>query len=202
MILYQLYGFIVPALRPAERKAVRPPLMAVPILFIAGVLFGYFVVLPAATRFFVNFNSSQFNIIVQAAPYYRFAATILLAMGLVFQVPVVIVGAVRAGLVTPAQLRKNRRYAILACARASPPSCRGTSSRCCWRRFPCICCMRRVSLWQRSLGARTAERVRQSPSRPGTLAAGAGDPPPQPADPPAPETVQQIIDHVDRNLSG
>ena len=165
VILYQLYGFIVPALRPAERRAVRPPLMAVPVLFIAGVLFGYFVVLPAATRFFVNFNSSQFNIIVQAAPYYRFAATILLAMGLVFQVPVVIVGAVRAGLVTPAQLRKNRRYAILACA-VLPPSCRGTSSPCCWRRFRCICCMRRVSLWQRSLGARTAERVRQSPPRP------------------------------------
>ena len=92
VILYELYAFIIPALRPHERRAVRPPLMAVPILFIAGVLFGYFVVLPAATRFFVNFNSSQFNIIVQAAPYYRFAATILLAMGLVFQVPVVIVG--------------------------------------------------------------------------------------------------------------
>jgi sec-independent protein translocase protein TatC len=68
VILYQLYGFILPALRPNERHAIRPLLTAVPILFVAGVLFGYFVVLPAAVRFFVNFNSEQFNIIVQWPP--------------------------------------------------------------------------------------------------------------------------------------
>ena len=72
--------------------------------------------LPAAVRFFVNFNAGEFNVLVQASPYYNFAATILLAMGLVFQVPVVILGATRVGLVTPAQLRKSRRYAIVACA--------------------------------------------------------------------------------------
>jgi sec-independent protein translocase protein TatC len=78
-------------------------------------MFGYFVVLPAALRFFENFNSSQFNVLVQASQYYHFAATILLAMGLVFQVPVAILAATRAGIVTPRQLRVNRRYAILAC---------------------------------------------------------------------------------------
>jgi sec-independent protein translocase protein TatC len=67
-------------------------------------------------RFFVNFNASEFNILVQASQFYRFAGTILLAMGLVFQVPVVILGATRLGLVTPAQLRHGRRYAIVACA--------------------------------------------------------------------------------------
>ena len=65
-----------------------PLLTAVPFLFAAGVLFGYFVVLPAAVRFFVNFNSSEFNVLVQASQFYSFAATMLLAMGLVFQVPV------------------------------------------------------------------------------------------------------------------
>ncbi|HXA54802.1 MAG TPA: twin-arginine translocase subunit TatC [Solirubrobacteraceae bacterium] len=116
VILYELYGFVMPALHPNERRAVAPLLAAVPVLFVAGVLFGYFVVLPAALRFLVNFNSSQFNIIVQAGPYYQFAATVLLAMGMVFQVPVAILGATRAGIVTPAQLRKGRRYAIVACA--------------------------------------------------------------------------------------
>ena len=53
-----------------------------------GSLFGYFVVLPAAVRFFVNFNADQFNNLVQANQFYKFAATILLAMGVVFQVPV------------------------------------------------------------------------------------------------------------------
>jgi sec-independent protein translocase protein TatC len=115
-ILYELYGFILPALSPVERRAAVPLLTAVPFLFAAGVVFGYFVVLPAAVRFFVNFNSSEFNVLVQASQFYSFAATVLLAMGLVFQVPVLILGATRIGLVTPKQLRKNRRYAIVACA--------------------------------------------------------------------------------------
>jgi sec-independent protein translocase protein TatC len=116
VILYELYGFVMPALKPNERRAAMPLLVAVPFLFAGGVLFGYYVVLPAATRFFVNFNSEEFNVLVQASQYYRFAAMILLAMGLVFQMPVVILGATRAGLVTPRQLRQNRRYALLACA--------------------------------------------------------------------------------------
>ena len=64
----------------------------------------------------VNFNASEFNVLVQASQFYKFAGTILLAMGLVFQVPVAILAATRMGIVTPRQLRKSRRYAILACA--------------------------------------------------------------------------------------
>lgn len=116
VILFELYGFVVPALEPAERRVVRPLLLAIPLLFVAGVAFGYLVVLPAAVRFLQNFNSGQFNVLVQASQYYKFAATTLLAMGVCFQAPVAIVGAVRAGLVTPRQLRRNRRYALLACA--------------------------------------------------------------------------------------
>ena len=66
-------------------------------------------------HFFQNFNSDQFNVLVQASQYYKFAATILLAMGLVFQVPVAIIAATRAGLLSTRQLRRNRRYALLAC---------------------------------------------------------------------------------------
>jgi sec-independent protein translocase protein TatC len=116
IVLFELYGFILPAFRPSERRALTPLLVAVPLLFAAGVAFGYAVVLPAAVRFLQNFNASQFNVLVQASQYYKFAATTLLAMGLAFQAPVAILGAVRAGLVTPRQLRRNRRYALLACA--------------------------------------------------------------------------------------
>jgi sec-independent protein translocase protein TatC len=115
-ILYQFYGFILPALKPDERRVAVPLLGAIPVLFVCGVLFGYFVVLPAAVRFFVNFNASEFNVLVQASQFYKFAGTVLLAMGLVFQVPVAILAATRMEIVTPQQLRKNRRYAILACA--------------------------------------------------------------------------------------
>ena len=116
VILFELYGFVLPAFNPSERRLVMPLLFAVPFLFAAGAAFGYYVVLPAAVHFLQNFNASQFNVLVQANQYYKFVLTILLAMGLSFQAPIVIVGAVRAGLVTPRQLRHQRRYAILACA--------------------------------------------------------------------------------------
>jgi sec-independent protein translocase protein TatC len=116
VVLFELYGFVLPALNPSERRAVRPLVAAVPLLFAAGALFGYFIVMPAAVRFLQNFNSGEFDVLVQVSQYYQFAATIVLAMGVVFQVPVVIVGAARAGLLTPRQLRRGRRFALVACA--------------------------------------------------------------------------------------
>jgi sec-independent protein translocase protein TatC len=116
VLLSQLYGFLTPALSPEQRRHVRPLVLAVPGLFILGVAFGYFAVLPAAVKFFQNFNSDQFNVLVQASQYYKFAATTMLAMGLLFQVPVAILAITRAGVITPRQLRRNRRYAIGACA--------------------------------------------------------------------------------------
>jgi sec-independent protein translocase protein TatC len=115
IVLYQLYGFLLPAFSPQQQRLATPLMLAIPFLFVAGVMFGYFVVLPAAVRFFQNFNSSEFNVLVQANQYYHFAAVTLLAMGLVFQVPVAILAATRTGIVTPRQLRHNRRYAVLAC---------------------------------------------------------------------------------------
>ncbi|MBV9367540.1 MAG: twin-arginine translocase subunit TatC [Solirubrobacterales bacterium] len=115
LLLHQGYAFLAPALEPADRRRIRPLILAIPFLFVAGVLFGYFVVLPAAVHFFQNFNRGEFNVLVQAGPYYKFAATTVLAMGMVFEVPVAIVAVTRVGLVTPRRLRKNRRYAVAAC---------------------------------------------------------------------------------------
>jgi len=115
VLLLQAYGFLIPALDAEQRRRMLPITLAIPGLFAAGVAFGYAVVLPAALHFFQNFNSDQFNVLVQAGQYYKFAAMILLAMGLLFQVPVAILAVTRAGIVTPRQLRRNRRYAVLAC---------------------------------------------------------------------------------------
>jgi sec-independent protein translocase protein TatC len=115
IILYELYGFLLPAFSPEQRRVTTSLMLSIPFLFVAGVAFGYFVVLPAAVRFFQSFNSGEFNVLVQASQYYHFAAVVLLAMGLVFQVPVGVLAATRAGIVTTKQLRHNRRYAVLAC---------------------------------------------------------------------------------------
>jgi sec-independent protein translocase protein TatC len=115
VLLLQAYGFFMPAFEPAQRRRMLPIMFSIPFLFATGVAFGYLVVLPASLHFFQNFNSAQFNVLVQASQYYQFAATILLAMGLLFQVPVAILAVTSAGIVTPKQLRHNRRYAVLAC---------------------------------------------------------------------------------------
>ncbi len=116
VLLHQLYAFIMPALAPEHQRRTLPLTLAVPFLFVIGVAFGYLVVLPAAVHFFQNFNSGQFNVLVQASQYYKFAATTMLAMGLLFELPVAILAVTQAGVITPKQLRHNRRYAIAACA--------------------------------------------------------------------------------------
>ncbi len=225
VILFELYGFVLPALQPSERRAVRPLLAAVPFLFAAGVAFGYFVVLPAALRFLVNFNSSQFNIIVQANPYYQFAATVLLAMGFVFQVPVVILGATRAGIVTPKQLRKGRRYAIVACA-AVAAFLPGDAITLILETVPLYILYEASILLASFVVRRDAARGgaqaaagssrRDPPSSPGADAdegepaapGGGGPPAPSPTESSATTTdndtdpsVNAIIDHMDRKLT-
>jgi sec-independent protein translocase protein TatC len=116
IVLYQAYAYLLPAFSRQQQRAILPLLLLIPVLFIAGVLFGYFVVLPAATQFLLNFNDAQFNIQVRAREYYGFFAQTLLACGLVFQVPVGILAVTRLGIVKVQQLTKNRRYAYLGCA--------------------------------------------------------------------------------------
>ena len=111
IVLYQAYAFLLPALSPAERRVFVPFLVLVPVLFVAGVVFGYLVVLPAALKFLLHFNNDQFRVQVRASEYYGFATMTLLAMGVVFQVPMGILALTRLGIVSITQLRKNRRYA-------------------------------------------------------------------------------------------
>jgi sec-independent protein translocase protein TatC len=198
VILYELYGFIVPALNPVERRLAKPLLIAVPFLFVIGVSFGYFVVLPAAVRFFVNFNSEQFNILVQASTYYTFAATILLAMGFVFQVPVAILGATRVGLVTPRQLRKNRKYAIVACA-AIAALLPGDAITLLLETVP-LYVLFEASILLATLAARADARAARRDGLGAEGAGPAGQDPARQSKEPEP-TVQQIIDHVDKDLS-
>ncbi len=116
ILLYQAYAFLLPALKPTEKQLALPFALLIPILFMAGVVFSYFVVVPAATKFLLHYNSDQFNIQVQASRYYSFLITTLIALGLVFQVPMGVVAVTRLGIVTPKQLSQNRRYAYLVLA--------------------------------------------------------------------------------------
>lgn len=113
---YQLFAYLLPAFSPRERRAVIPLLIAIPMLFITGALFTYFVVMPAAINFLINYNDAQFLTQLRARDYYSFFSMTLIAGGIVFQLPVVILALVRLRIVTIEQLRKNRRYAWLVIA--------------------------------------------------------------------------------------
>jgi sec-independent protein translocase protein TatC len=116
LVLYQAYAFILPAFSPREREVAIPAMLGIPFLFIAGVVFGYFTVVPRAIEFLQNFNTDSFDVFIQAQPYYKFVIMLLAAMGLLFQIPIAIVAVTRVGIITPRQLAKNRRYAILVIA--------------------------------------------------------------------------------------
>jgi sec-independent protein translocase protein TatC len=116
VILYQLYAFVLPAFSPTERRVAFPLLMLIPVLFIGGVLFCYFVVLTPALDFLLDFNADEFRTEVRARDYYSFVTILMIAMGIGFQIPVGILAASRLGVVTPEKLRSGRRYAIVVIA--------------------------------------------------------------------------------------
>jgi len=116
MLLYQAYAFILPAFSPGERKIALPLMLMVPVLFIAGVCFGYFVVLERAVQFLQNFNDDSFDILLQAKEYFKFAVLFVAGIGLLFQIPVGVLAVTRLGIFTPKQLARNRGYVILGIA--------------------------------------------------------------------------------------
>jgi sec-independent protein translocase protein TatC len=116
LILFQVYAFVLPAFSPREKQVALPAMLGIPFLFIGGVVFGYFTVVPRAIEFLQNFNTDAFDVLIQAQPYYKFVLMLLLAMGLLFQIPVGIVAVTRVGIVSTSQLAHNRRYAILVIA--------------------------------------------------------------------------------------
>jgi Twin arginine targeting (Tat) protein translocase TatC len=116
ILLYQLYAYVLPAFSNVERRVVLPIMLLAPLLFLAGLAFGYFAVLPAAVKFLLGFNDTQFNVQVRARDYYSFFSTTMLACGLIFQLPLAILAVTRLGIVKVEQLSSNRRYAYLIIA--------------------------------------------------------------------------------------
>jgi sec-independent protein translocase protein TatC len=116
VVLWQLYAYVLPAFSQAERRVILPILLLFPVLFITGLAFAYFVVMPAAVNFLLDFNDDQFAIQLRAREYYGFFSMTEIACGLIFQLPLAILAVTRLGIVKVEQLRENRRYAYLAIA--------------------------------------------------------------------------------------
>ena len=116
IVLWQLWSFLAPAVEPRAQRAVAWCVAFATGLFAAGIAFGYVVALPAALRFLTNYDTSIYDIQIRAKEYISFAVAVLVAVGVVFELPAVIVTLARLGIVKSRSLRRHRRmgYAIVA----------------------------------------------------------------------------------------
>jgi len=113
VLLYEIYAYIDPALLPKERRFIRFMGLPVIFLFVVGMLFCYFVLLPNAIKFLITFGSEVITNQLRAADYLSFVTVFILGMGVVFEVPVVIFSLVKIHVLTRAALAKQRRYVFL-----------------------------------------------------------------------------------------
>lgn len=116
VISYQLYAFVIPAFAHDTQRTIKPLLLMVPALFLAGVAFGWYVVVPPAIHFLTHFNADVINYIPRASDYIRFVMLTLLAMGIVFQLPVVMMMLGRVGIVTSRLMRRRWRESTVILA--------------------------------------------------------------------------------------
>ena len=114
VILYQFWMFTAPGLYDKEKRLLIPILMLSVLFFVGGALFGYFVVFPFGFKFFLSFASDTIRPMPSIKEYLSFASKLLLAFGLVFELPLVITFLARLGIVSVAVLKKFRKYTILA----------------------------------------------------------------------------------------
>jgi sec-independent protein translocase protein TatC len=123
VLLYQVYAFVIPALKPDEKRVALPVMVAAPLLFIMGVAFAYAIVLPPAVRFLQGYNSGSFQILVQAKTYYTFEILTMLGVGVAFQLPLALLALERIGVLNARTLTRNWRYAtvIIAVIAAAMP---------------------------------------------------------------------------------
>lgn len=116
VVLWQLWAFFAPAFdRSAERKMLLLVVSAAA-LALAGLAFGYWILLPRAIHFLTNYDSRHFVHLIKASTYYSFVATVLLGIVVVFQLPLVVLGLVAIGVLGSRTLRKNRRIGYFVTA--------------------------------------------------------------------------------------
>ncbi len=114
-ILYQVWAFIAPALYKNEKRLALPLLASSVLLFYAGIAFAYYVVFPLVFQFFISVAPQSIAAMPDISSYLSFVLKIIFAFGLAFEVPVVTVMLIAAGVVSPENLAKKRPYVVVGC---------------------------------------------------------------------------------------
>lgn len=113
VVVYQLWQFVAAGLKEDERKYIRFFAPASFVLFIAGSVFGYWVIIPVGMKFFLSFSTESIVPMITLPNYISFIVTLVLAFGLCFQLPLVLMFLARVGIVTPAFLVQKRKHAVV-----------------------------------------------------------------------------------------
>jgi sec-independent protein translocase protein TatC len=116
VLLWQIWSFLAPAFAERVQRSVAALVGFATALAVAGISFGYFIALPAAVHFLTNYDRNEFNIQVRARDYYSFVTTVLLAVAIVFEVPVFVLALVRLRVLSAAKLRRNWRTGVVVMA--------------------------------------------------------------------------------------
>jgi sec-independent protein translocase protein TatC len=116
ILLYQLFAYVIPALSKEERAIAVPSMLAAPLLFVAGVVFTYFAIVPPAIHFLQGYNANQFQNLLQAKAYYKFEIMLMLGIGLAFELPLLMLALQKVGIITASTLTVNWRYATVLIA--------------------------------------------------------------------------------------
>ena len=113
VILYQFWMFVAPGLYHKEKRLLVPIVLLSSVFFVGGSLFGYFIVFPFGFKFFLGFASETIKPLPSMREYLSFSSKLLLAFGLVFELPLIITFLAKLGLVSVDFLKKNRKYALI-----------------------------------------------------------------------------------------
>ncbi len=112
-IFFKIYGFILPGLYKRERKVVTPLLVSTTLLFYTGVAFAFGVVIPKVMAFLLSFGTNLVKPLIGVGPYFSFVARLCLAFGLVFELPLLVLGLSVAGIIEPRMLLRTWRFAVV-----------------------------------------------------------------------------------------
>ncbi|WP_156289187.1 twin-arginine translocase subunit TatC [Oceanobacillus salinisoli] len=125
IISYQIWAFVKPGLTPNERKVSLPYIPAIFILFLAGLVFGYFLFTEFIIPFLLHLNNGMFDVMFTVDRYFKFLLRVTLPLAILFELPIIVMFLTSLGILTPDFMKKTRRYAyfllIVISAMITPP---------------------------------------------------------------------------------
>jgi len=114
VVLWQVWAFLAPALEERSQRVISAFVGLATVLLVGGIVFGYYVALPAAIHFLTNFDKAHYDVQLRARDYYSFTTLVLFAMAVVFELPIFVLALVRLRILTATQLRRGWRVGIIA----------------------------------------------------------------------------------------